>query len=279
MRDLLVTAIVFGVLPFIFKRPWIGIMLWCWLGYMNPHRLAYGFAYNFPFVMVAFLATIGAGVAAPAFLSLTLLLGTEARRAVPTAVVCGGLASLAPLLVHSHALTSARLAHVRLLIALPGLWLGGAAAPWLHWLIGGGRGSDLTPRCWLESAQGQEGDDQCNCRDDRGDENQTVETERLQEAPADAGGQHKTHDHHDPDNRRRCRLARRLGPDRQQGEKIRARCANAGADQRDYRGSTFTTDEITGDSRTWVVVGNSGAKNKGANVTYDLACNQVINPA
>ena len=54
---------------------------------------------------------------------------------------------------------------------------------------------------------------------------------------------------------------------------------NASADQRDYRGSTFTTADLTGDSRTWVVVGNSGAKNKGANVTYDLACNQVINPA
>ena len=39
MRDLLVTGIVFGVLPFVFKRPWIGILLWSWLGYMNPHRL------------------------------------------------------------------------------------------------------------------------------------------------------------------------------------------------------------------------------------------------
>jgi len=38
MRDILVTAIVFGTLPFILKRPWVGILLWCWLGYMNPHR-------------------------------------------------------------------------------------------------------------------------------------------------------------------------------------------------------------------------------------------------
>ena len=62
MRDLLIASIVFGVLPFIFKRPWIGILLLSWLGYMNPHRLTYGFAYNFQFVMIAFLVTIVAFV-------------------------------------------------------------------------------------------------------------------------------------------------------------------------------------------------------------------------
>jgi probable O-glycosylation ligase (exosortase A-associated) len=58
MRDLLVTAIVFGVLPFIFKRPWIGILLWCWLGYMNPHRQTWGFAYDFPFASICAVVTI-----------------------------------------------------------------------------------------------------------------------------------------------------------------------------------------------------------------------------
>jgi probable O-glycosylation ligase (exosortase A-associated) len=58
MRDLLVAAIVFGALPFVLKRPWVGILLWSWLGYMNPHRLAYGFAYDFPFAMVVGLVTI-----------------------------------------------------------------------------------------------------------------------------------------------------------------------------------------------------------------------------
>jgi len=60
MRDILVTAIVFGLLPFVFKRPWIGILLWTWLAYMNPHRQAWGFAYSFPFSMVVGLVTIGA---------------------------------------------------------------------------------------------------------------------------------------------------------------------------------------------------------------------------
>jgi probable O-glycosylation ligase (exosortase A-associated) len=60
MRDILVTAIVFGVLPFIFKRPWIGVLLWCWLSYMNPHRQAWGFAYDMPFAFITAIVTITA---------------------------------------------------------------------------------------------------------------------------------------------------------------------------------------------------------------------------
>jgi len=58
MRDILVTAIIFGALPFVFKRPWIGILLWTWLAYMNPHRQTWGFAYDFPFSMVVGLVTL-----------------------------------------------------------------------------------------------------------------------------------------------------------------------------------------------------------------------------
>lgn len=60
MRDLFVTGVIFGLLPFVFKRPWLGILLWSWLGYMNPHRLAWGFAYNLPFSMIVGLVTITA---------------------------------------------------------------------------------------------------------------------------------------------------------------------------------------------------------------------------
>lgn len=60
MRDLLVTAMVFGALPFVFKRPWIGVLLWAWVSYMNPHRLTWGFAFNFPFAMVVAIVTITA---------------------------------------------------------------------------------------------------------------------------------------------------------------------------------------------------------------------------
>lgn len=63
MRDLFVVGIIFGLLPFVFKRPWLGILLWSWLGYMNPHRLAWGFAYNLPFSMIVGLVTIVAFMA------------------------------------------------------------------------------------------------------------------------------------------------------------------------------------------------------------------------
>ena len=63
MRDLFVTGVIFGLLPFVFKRPWVGVLLWSWIGYMNPHRLAYGFAYDFPFAMVVGLVTIVAFMA------------------------------------------------------------------------------------------------------------------------------------------------------------------------------------------------------------------------
>jgi probable O-glycosylation ligase (exosortase A-associated) len=63
MRDLFITAVIFGLLPYVFKRPWLGILLWSWLGYMNPHRLAWGFAYDLPFSMIVGLVTIVAFMA------------------------------------------------------------------------------------------------------------------------------------------------------------------------------------------------------------------------
>jgi probable O-glycosylation ligase (exosortase A-associated) len=58
MRDLLVALLVFGAIPWIFARPYIGALVYAWLGLMNPHRLTYGFAYSFPFGMVVALTTI-----------------------------------------------------------------------------------------------------------------------------------------------------------------------------------------------------------------------------
>ncbi len=59
MRDLAITIIVFVGCFYTLKKPYIGILLWSWLSYMNPHRLAYGFAYNMPFAQVTALALIG----------------------------------------------------------------------------------------------------------------------------------------------------------------------------------------------------------------------------
>ncbi|QSA98575.1 putative O-glycosylation ligase, exosortase A system-associated [Methylococcus sp. EFPC2] len=59
MRDIFVSVIVFGLLPRIVFRPDIGILLWCWLSYMNPHKLSWGFAHDFPFAMLVALAILG----------------------------------------------------------------------------------------------------------------------------------------------------------------------------------------------------------------------------
>ena len=77
MRDLIVVFIVFGCVPFAITRPYLGVLLWSWLSYMNPHRLAWGFAYNFPFVMVAALVTF-----------VGLMLSPEKKRLPMTAVTC-----------------------------------------------------------------------------------------------------------------------------------------------------------------------------------------------
>lgn len=58
MRDIIITLIVFGALPLVFMRPWTGILLFSWISYMNPHRLTYGFAFDFQFAMIAALVTI-----------------------------------------------------------------------------------------------------------------------------------------------------------------------------------------------------------------------------
>lgn len=52
MRDLAILVIVLGSLPFILRSPAIGVLIWSWLSYMNPHRLAWGFAYDFPFAQI-----------------------------------------------------------------------------------------------------------------------------------------------------------------------------------------------------------------------------------
>ncbi len=59
MRDLAFVAVFGLILLASIGRPWIGVLLCAWLGYMSPHRLCYGFAVHFPFFAVAAATTIG----------------------------------------------------------------------------------------------------------------------------------------------------------------------------------------------------------------------------
>ncbi len=57
MRDIAIALIVFGAIPWALTRPYIGVYLWSWISYMNPHKLAYGFAVTFPWAYVIALVT------------------------------------------------------------------------------------------------------------------------------------------------------------------------------------------------------------------------------
>tara|TARA_R110002072_G_scaffold70055_4_gene169584 strand:- start:16432 stop:17751 length:1320 start_codon:yes stop_codon:yes gene_type:complete len=52
MRDIIITLMVLATLPYILRNPWYGVLAWSWLSYMNPHRLAWGFAYDMPFAQI-----------------------------------------------------------------------------------------------------------------------------------------------------------------------------------------------------------------------------------
>jgi putative inorganic carbon (HCO3(-)) transporter len=64
MRDILVTVIVFGCLPFALFEPFLGVALWTWLSVMNPHRLTWGFAYSYPFAQATAIVTLASVVLA-----------------------------------------------------------------------------------------------------------------------------------------------------------------------------------------------------------------------
>src|SRR6266571_2165848 len=58
IRDIILTAVILGLLPICLTRPWIGVLVWSWVGYMNPHRLTWGFATALPFAMLVAICTL-----------------------------------------------------------------------------------------------------------------------------------------------------------------------------------------------------------------------------
>ena len=75
MRDVVIFGIIFGMVPWMFKRPAIGALMFMWISLMNPHRLAYGPAYDFPFAMMVGVITI-----------ISVLFSREQRSYPPTPV-------------------------------------------------------------------------------------------------------------------------------------------------------------------------------------------------
>lgn len=58
MRDLALVSVLLPLLAMAVARPFVGVLVWFWIAFMNPHREVYGFAVSQPWAMLAFLATI-----------------------------------------------------------------------------------------------------------------------------------------------------------------------------------------------------------------------------
>lgn len=59
-RDLVLFGALAVLIFTIPKRPFVGALAWVVFGVLNPHRLSWGYAYNFPFAQVIALLTLGA---------------------------------------------------------------------------------------------------------------------------------------------------------------------------------------------------------------------------
>ncbi|MCB1843130.1 MAG: putative O-glycosylation ligase, exosortase A system-associated [Halioglobus sp.] len=64
--------LVFSLLPFILRNAWYGVLAWSWLSYMNPHRLAWGFATTMPFAQIVAIVLL-----------FSMLMNTE-RKVLPS---------------------------------------------------------------------------------------------------------------------------------------------------------------------------------------------------
>jgi probable O-glycosylation ligase (exosortase A-associated) len=58
IRDLLLLAILFPLVPVCFFRPWIGILAWFWVAYFVPHGFTWGFGRTLPIAMSVGVATL-----------------------------------------------------------------------------------------------------------------------------------------------------------------------------------------------------------------------------
>lgn len=48
MRDIFILLVLLISVPIILRRPFYGVLVWCWISYMVPHRQAFGFIQTMP---------------------------------------------------------------------------------------------------------------------------------------------------------------------------------------------------------------------------------------
>lgn len=65
LRDLVLTVLLVGGLPFALRRPFIGALIFAFISMANPHRYTWGFAYSMPWAFAYAVATIAGLFAQP----------------------------------------------------------------------------------------------------------------------------------------------------------------------------------------------------------------------
>ena len=101
MRDILLLGFIVLLCLSMFKKPFYGVLAWCWVSYMLPHKLTWGFMNHFPVAQVvaisfvvsllfykeskkiAWTAPIGWWVAFNLSMILSFLVGPKDYDAVP----------------------------------------------------------------------------------------------------------------------------------------------------------------------------------------------------
>jgi len=72
IRDLLLVATLFALVPVSFLRPWVGVLAWFWVAYFVPQSFTWGFGRNLPVAMLVGVATL-----------VGFALSNEARKSLP----------------------------------------------------------------------------------------------------------------------------------------------------------------------------------------------------
>lgn len=58
MRDLALAGVLVLLLAIAAAQPFVGVLVWSWISFMNPHRQVWGFAQTMPWAMLSFLVMI-----------------------------------------------------------------------------------------------------------------------------------------------------------------------------------------------------------------------------
>lgn len=79
LRDIFLMVTIYGSIPLIYLRPFLGVLVWYWVALMNPHRLSWNLVHQ-PFAQLIALALLS-----------SLLLATRERKELPLTTITVGL--------------------------------------------------------------------------------------------------------------------------------------------------------------------------------------------